>query len=181
MLSNEVCALRLPVEADADELASCVMRSLPELSRWMPWATADYDRDAALAWLRGDIEADAHNFLIIDHDGAIAGSCGLNQIDRLNNRANLGYWVRSDRAGRGLATAAARLVARHGLSELGLQRVEIVMGVENVASRRVAERAGAIFEGTMRDRLRLHERYHDAHLYSIVQPRTPTADGDHRP
>jgi RimJ/RimL family protein N-acetyltransferase len=179
MLSDEVCSLRPPVERDADELAACVRDSLPELSRWMPWATADYDRDAALAWIMGDIEPDAHSFVIIDHDGAIAGTCGLNHIDRLNQRANLGYWVRSDRTGRGLATAATRLVAWHGLHELGFRRLEIIMAVDNVASRRVAERAGAMFEGTMRARLMLHGRSHDAHLYSIVS--TSQQTGERRP
>jgi RimJ/RimL family protein N-acetyltransferase len=175
MLSDEVCALRLPVAADADDLASCVIGSLPELSRWMPWATAAYDRDAALAWINGEVEHDSHTFVIVDHDGSIAGSCGLNQIDRLNNRANLGYWVRTDRTGRGLATAATRLVAQRGLSELGFQRLEILMAVDNVASRRVAERAGATFEGTLRARLRLHGQYQDAHMYSIVSP-SPTSE-----
>jgi RimJ/RimL family protein N-acetyltransferase len=168
MLSNDVCSVRPPVESDADEIVSCVQGSLRDLSRWFPWATADYERTGALAWIRGEIEPGAHSFVVVDHEGAVVGSCGLNRIDRLNNRANLGYWIRSDRVGRGFATSAARLVAHHGLVDLGLHRLEIVMSVDNIASRRVAERTGAEFEGTMRGRLLSHGRYHDAHLFSIV-------------
>ena len=171
MLSNDVCTLRPPIESDAGELVESVARSLPELAPWMPWATAAYDVAAALSWITGEIEPDMHRFLIID-DGAIAGTCGLNGIDARNNRANLGYWRRSDRRRRGLATSAARLLADHGLRELGFHRIEIIMAVDNHASRRVAERVGATFEGTMRDRLLLHDRYHDAHLFSIVPDRT---------
>ena len=167
MLSNDVCTLRPPIESDAAELVECVRQSLPELAPWMPWATAAYDVPTALAWITGEVEPDMHRFLIID-DGAIVGTCGLNEIDAANNRANLGYWRRTDRPHRGFATSAARLLADHGLHDLGFHRIEIFMAVENEASRRVAERVGATFEGTMRGRLLLHGRYHDAHLYSIV-------------
>ena len=171
MLSNDVCTLRPPVESDAVELVECVARSLPELAPWMPWASAAYDVPAALSWITGETEPDMHRFLIID-DGAIAGTCGLDDIDPRNKRANLGYWRRSDRPRRGLATSAARLLAAHGLRDLGFHRIEISMAVENEASRRVAERVGATFEGTMRGRLLLQGRYHDAHLFSIVADTT---------
>jgi RimJ/RimL family protein N-acetyltransferase len=87
---------------------------------------------------------------------------------------------RTDRTGRGLATAATRLVAHQGLIELGFQRLEIVMAVDNVASRRVAERAGATFEGTLRARLCLHGQYHHAHMYSIVSPSPSSERGSDR-
>lgn len=175
MLSDDVCTLRPPVESDAAELASCVARSLRELMPFMPWATADYDERAARDWINGEFDPEMHRFVIVDGDGAIAGTCGLNEIDVRNHRANLGYWRSSDHRGRGFATAAARLLVHHGLRALGLHRIEIIMAVDNIASRRVAERVGATFEGTLRDRLLLHGRYHDAHLFSIVS--TPSTTG----
>ena len=33
--------------------------------------------------------------------GEVLGTIGLNAMDRLNRWANLGYWLRSDRVGRG--------------------------------------------------------------------------------
>jgi RimJ/RimL family protein N-acetyltransferase len=68
----------------------------------------------------------------------------------------------------------APLACRRGPSSprrrrLGLERVEILTAVENEASRRVAERAGATLEGTVRHRFLLHGVYHDAHLYSLVR------------
>ena len=63
--------------------------------------------------------------------------------------ANLGYWVRSSRAGRGVATTATLLTARFGLQTLALQRIEILAAVGNRASQRVAEKAGAKKEGVL--------------------------------
>ena len=75
---------------------------------------------------------------------AYLGGCGLNQIDHANGRANLGYWVRSSAVGRGVATAAVQLVRQWGFEQTSLLRLEVVIAVGNLASHRVAEKAGAI-------------------------------------
>jgi ribosomal-protein-serine acetyltransferase len=169
-LTDGVITLRSLTAADAQPMVAAVRSSLAELTRFMPWATADYGEAAALAWIRGDLEPDSIRYLILGSDGELAGTCGLNLFNRVNRYANLGYWLRSDRTGRGWATRATRLLARHGLTSVGLERVEILMAVENEASRRVAERVGATFEGTLRHRLLLRGQYHDAYLYSLIRP-----------
>ncbi len=169
-LTDGVIRLRRPVDADAAPLCAAVLASLPELTPFMPWATAAFDDTAALEWIRGEREPDEVQYLIVGDDGEVAGGCGLNLFNQVNRFANLGYWLRSDRTGRGWATRATVLLARHGLTRLGLERVEIMMAIENEASRRVAERAGATFEGTLRHRFLLHGVYHDANLYSLIRP-----------
>jgi ribosomal-protein-serine acetyltransferase len=169
ILTDGVITLRSPVDADAPVLCSAVLASLPELMPFMPWATAAYDEAAALSWIRGEREPDEVRYLIVGDDGEVAGGCGLNLFDQPNRHANLGYWLRTDCTGRGWATRATVLLAQHGLTRLGLERVEILMVVENEASRRVAERAGATFEGTLRHRFLLHGTYRDAHLYSLIR------------
>ena len=169
VLTDGVISLRSPVDADAQALCAAVLASSPELAPFMPWATAAFDEAAALSWIRGEIDPDEIRYVIVGEDGEVAGGCGLNQFNEVNHSANLGYWLRTDRTGRGWATRATVLLARHGLTQLGLERVEILMAVENEASRRVAERAGAMFEGTLRQRLLLHGVYHDAHLYSLIR------------
>lgn len=168
-LTDGVIRLRSPVDADAAALNAAVLASLPELTPFMPWATAAHDEAAALSWIRGERQPDEVRYLIVGEDGEVAGGCGLNRFDQVNRRANLGYWLRTDRTGRGWATRATVLLARHGLTRLGLERVEVLMAVENEASRRVAERAGAMLEGTLRRRLLLHGVYRDAHVYSLIR------------
>ena len=58
------------------------------------------------------------NFAVLDvEDGQFLGGVGLNQFNRENNFANLGYWVRSNQTRRGAATAAARLSAKFGFED----------------------------------------------------------------
>jgi ribosomal-protein-serine acetyltransferase len=176
-LTDGVVTLRPPIDADAPAISAAVRSSLPELAPFMPWATAEHDDAAALEWIRGVQGPGEVQCLIIGDDGDIAGGCGLNLFNQVNHAANLGYWLRSDRTGRGWATRATVLLAHYGLTQLGLERVEILMSVENEASRRVAERAGATFEGTLRHRLLLHGRYHDAHLFSLIRSDIGSPDG----
>jgi ribosomal-protein-serine acetyltransferase len=169
LLTDGVITLRRPTEADAPAMVEAVRSSLAELAPFMPWATADYDETRVRDWLQTTRVAGDIRYMILGDAGEVAGGCGLNLFNPYNNSANLGYWLRSDRTGRGWATRATRLLARHGLTAADLERIEIFMSVENEASRRVAERAGATFEGTLRHRLLLHGRYHDTHVFSFIR------------
>ena len=92
----------------------------------------------------------------------------LNHVNRTHQVANLGYLVRTSRAGEGIATEAAKLVARHGFEKLGFQRLEIVVSPENAPSLKVAEKAGAVREGLLRNRLQLHGAPCDAYMHSLI-------------
>ena len=158
---------------DIPRLFEAVRESVPELSAWLPWCHADYSPNDSTAFVNSrDAEwekGEHYSFMTFDlHIGEFLGGVGLNFINRVHNFANLGYWVRSSRTGRGIASAATRLIARFGLEELKFQRLEILTAVDNLASQRVAEKAGATREAVLRKRLFLHDRAHDAVMYSLI-------------
>src|SRR6185369_12615625 len=68
--------------------------------------------------------------------------------------------------------AATELIALYALKELGLKRLEFVIALDNTASQRVAEKVGAKCEGTMRSRLMISGKCHDARLYSLLTEQT---------
>ena len=164
-LTNGRLTLRSPEAADAAAIAECARSSFAELDPWMPWASPDYGVDDAMFWITGESKT---SFIILDDQNTMVGTCGLNGFDEVNRRANLGYWVRTSNVGRGIATAATTLVARYGLTQLDLCRLEVIMSVQNEPSRRVAERVGATNEGILRSRLFLKGITHDAHSFSIT-------------
>lgn len=158
---------------DADDLYQAVRESIAELQPWMPWGHPDYSIEESRDWLalRDEARRDGteYDFYISDAaTGRFLGGVGLNQIKQLHRAANLGYWIRTSAAGRGVATRAARLVARFGFEELNLIRIEIVAAVGNLASQRVAAKVGAVREAVMRKALLLHGIEHDAVLASLV-------------
>ena len=160
---------------DADTLWAAVRESLTELTPWMPWAHPHYAIHETRTWLDAQVSAFAagiaDQFAIVSGDGAYLGACGLNQLDQQNRRANLGYWVRTSVARRGVASAAVGLLRTWAFRETDLLRLEVLVAAGNVASRRVALRTGATEEGLLQSRLVIHGAVHDAVLYSFVKGR----------
>jgi RimJ/RimL family protein N-acetyltransferase len=161
-------------DADVPEMAAAAQESMAELSPWMPWAHENYSETDAAAWVQATREARAsgemYDFAIVDAGGRYAGGCGINHINRPDAVANLGYWVRTSRAGCGIVTAAVRLLVPWTFANTPLNRLEIVVAVGNERSHRVATRVGAQRDAVLRKRILLRGIAHDAVLYSIVRP-----------
>jgi len=60
---------------------------------------------------------------------------------------HIGYWIDKNYANKGYTTVAVEILSEYAFDVLELHRVEINLRPENAASRRVAEKAGYIFEG----------------------------------
>ena len=132
-----------------------------------------YER-CAKAW---DTDGDREFGIFDAVSDEMLGCVGINQINRINRFANMGYWVRASRERRGIASTAARLASGFAFAALGLARIEIVVLPDNMASRRVAEKIGARFECIARSRLQFGSEAHDAAMYSLV-PGDPAARVD---
>ena len=165
--------LRPPLIDDAENIYNAVQVSKPELMPWMDWCRPDFSLDVPIEWIKNqpqDWEQGInYQFLIFDNKSQqFLGGCGLNNINQYYLLANLGYWVRSDRHREGIATEATKRIALFGFQKLGLRRIEIVTREENWASRRVAEKAGAVFEGILRKRIKLGDINVYAAMYSLI-------------
>lgn len=172
-LASERLLLRPFSPDDAEAICSAVLESLEEFLPWLPWCHRRYSIDDTRAFLDGRAEAfekeGEYGFAIVEREsGRLVGACGVNQIDRANARANLGYWVRSGAARRGMATEATLLLARWAFEALQLVRIEIVAAVGNEASQRVAVKAGASREGIARRRLMVRGEALDAVVFSLL-------------
>lgn len=172
-LMDESILLRPYCEADVEHLYSAVRESIPEVSRWLPWCHEKYSLEESRDFIASRRLADKgdewYSFAVFEKpSGAFVGGVGLTFFNLVHQFANLGYWVRTSAAGRGFATSATRLAARFGFEQLALRRIEIVAAADNVASQRVAEKAGAIREGVARKRLLIHGESYDAVVYSLI-------------
>ena len=85
--------------------------------------------------------------------------------------AHIGYWIDQRFANRGLTTRAVQLISDYGFSHLALHRIEINLRPENEASKRVAEKAGFIFEGVRNRYLHISGQWRD-HLCFVKENST---------
>lgn len=157
---------------DADALHRLVRESHASLSKWLAWCDPDYNLDDARAWIDYSMaswkERSAFPFAVVDENaGTLLGGVGLNQLDVEHRSANLGYWIGSLSIRRGFATAAAIHAARFGFDDLGLERIDIHVLPNNLASLAVAHKLRAKHEGTLAHGIVLHGEPHDAILLSL--------------
>jgi len=170
-LTGDSVFLRPYQDADVNHLYEAVRESMGQVSVWMPWCHAHYSVQESRMWIESRPEkredGTSYDFAIFDSSNdSFLGGCGLNRINA--GVANLGYWVRTSRTRQGVATAATLLLARFGFDRLTLNRIEILIAVDNRASQRVAERVGAVREGVLRNRLVVRDAEHDAVMFSLI-------------
>ena len=161
--------------------AAIESRADTKFARWMPWCHENYKIEESREFVEkieagwrdsGDIWRSGMEFgyAVFDAEtGKFLGGTGINQPNRAHKFFNLGYWIRPSAQNRGVASGAARMLARAAFEDLPLNRIEILAVNENVPSRKTAEKAGARFEGVLRSRLLISGAAHDAALYSFVR------------
>ena len=169
-LANAQLVIR-PFEAgDADEFVRAAHESIETVGKWMGWCSPSFSRESALEWFAScDLERAAGRAfdmgIFCATTGQLLGGAGINQLSPHHRYGNIGYWVRQ---GCGIARQAVALLRDFGFQQLGLFRLEIVMGVGNNASKAVAIAAGTAFECRARNRIFLHGQPIDALIYSLV-------------
>jgi RimJ/RimL family protein N-acetyltransferase len=106
------------------------------------------DQVAIASWDSGQ----RAEFLVQDTaTGARLGRVGLDLSQP--GAAEIGYWTDPRTRNRGVATSAVRAACHWAVTTLGLELIEWRCEVGNIASRRVAEKAGFLIEATLRKRL----------------------------
>lgn len=142
--------LRRPQRADVAALFAAFCAD-PEVTRWLSWATHRSTADthafidiSDLQWSRGP---SGPLLIFTRHDGELIGSTGL--AFETPTRASTGYVLRKSAWGRGYASEAmACMVA---LSEQhDVVRLQAICHVDHLASARVLEKSGLVFEGILR-------------------------------
>lgn len=147
VLSTDLVELRRRRPGYTEALAAAVAASYPELHRWLEWANTMPSAEELRTMLKGAeaaFDADEEwSYLLFEHDtGELVGSAGLYRRPRADG-FEIGYWVHSDRTGRGYATAAARALSDAAFACLPeIERVEIRTDKTNQASAAVPRKLG---------------------------------------
>jgi len=142
-------------EDDTDALVARI--NDPDVANFLDLVPQPYTLEDAREWLAISAEgwrtgtSARFGIHVRGIDGA-AGGIGLRFLGDLDEGgAEVGYWVGAEARGRGTATAATRAAARWAFEAVpGLERLQLRAAVENVASNRVAEKAGFTREGVLR-------------------------------
>jgi RimJ/RimL family protein N-acetyltransferase len=138
---------------------------------WLGQMPTPYTDDDARAWLEVNTEGQSTGrkvtWAVADpDDDRLLGA--INAFDIGEVDCEIGYWAHPEARGRGLTTAAMRLVTQYCFDELAVRRVRAVAALDNAASRHVIESVGLRQTGVERLGTRLRTGHADAALYDVL-------------
>lgn len=124
----------------------------------------------AQTWLSGYLgggrPGQRSGFVVLEDADTPVGLAVVPRFDPETATAELGYIVAADARGRGVATAALALLGAWAFSELEAQRLELLIDVDNEASKRVATRSGYLREGVLRSLFVKEQLRRDTEIWS---------------
>jgi RimJ/RimL family protein N-acetyltransferase len=124
-----------------------------EIHRWtvtLPWPYTEQD---AHNWIESHPSrrrsGSSYDFAVVE--AGTRSFCGSITLARHANEprsAGVGYWIAPWARNRGYASEALRLLVQHAFDDTGINRIILITMVGNVASERVAAKAGFEVTGT---------------------------------
>jgi ribosomal-protein-alanine N-acetyltransferase len=100
----------------------------------------------------------------------VIGWCGYHTWYLPHFRAEIGYALSDDAAkGKGFMKEAFPSVLKHGFEEMSLQRIEALIGPDNIPSLKLVKAFGFTEEGRLREHYFKDGRLEDSILFSLLK------------
>lgn len=120
----------------------------PEIPRFIPFIPPSYTEEDGRTWL-AKVErrwqgSEERTFAIVEYEGD--RFLGVVTI-RLHEGGSIGFWLGREGRGRGVMTEAVKAVVNWARGQHGIERLYITAHPDNLASQRVAEKAGFVRVG----------------------------------
>lgn len=155
-------AAALAAAANNPKIAANLRNSFPS-----PYTPADAEWFIRDCITHGEERRLARAIMI---EGKAAGSAGVFLKDDVYERsAELGYWLAEAYWGRGIMTEAVRRICREAFARFDIVRIFAEPFDSNLGSRRVLEKAGFTYEGTMRNGVFKNGRVLSYRVYSLLR------------
>jgi RimJ/RimL family protein N-acetyltransferase len=174
VLEGRNIILRLYVESDLDEYLR-LHAKLVERGEFFPISLKS-DADTRKEFgEHGWWEEHTGRMLITAKDGRMLGGIGFFQPSPYQAGYELGYGIfKPEDRGKGYMTAALRIFSAYLFELKPIPRLQVATAVDNVASRRIAEKCGYKHEGTFRKFFYMRGKHHDCHVLSLLREECPT-------
>jgi len=187
LVNGHEVVLRSPRVRDGAAWREVRLRERDRIEPW--WGTSPMsweDRHEISEWVASYLAARRAGragealTLVVECDGEFAGQSNLERIDHTARSAEMGGWIDSRFGGRGVSTAAARLLIDYAFVRLRLHRLTGPICEGNIAATWGARRLGMVCEGKMSGFLDIGGRRRDHYLWALtvdqyVPPELPSA------
>lgn len=96
------------------------------------------------------------------------GNIGFFRIMAEHYRAEIGYMLITDEQQKGIMLEAIRKVIEFGFTNMNLHSIEANINPENIASKKLLEKAGFIKEAHFKENYFFNGKFFDSEIYSLL-------------
>ncbi len=130
-----------------------------------------FTRQSHENWIRNMIEPGKVVQMIIcdEKTGQSLGSVYIRDIDHTHHKGEYGIFIGEAAArGRGVGTAAAKLMIKYGFEQLGLHKIFLRVFADNGQAIRSYEKAGFVQEAYLKDDVCIEGKYRDMLFMAVI-------------
>jgi [ribosomal protein S5]-alanine N-acetyltransferase len=177
MIKGKNIVLRKPVEEDLETVYN-LMSNYEDKGEFIP------PRFPSLELMKKNFKekgtwykSDSDGFLITDKSGEIIGEIGYFKSIPYANGYEVGFqvWKKAER-NKGFMTEALKILSAYIFDIEEIMRLQLNIATGNIASWKVAEKAGYTYEGTMRKVFYCRRKHEDMKIYSLLRDECPSLD-----
>jgi len=164
--------LRPVTLASAQTIFNSIRRSRDHLQRWLPFVDQTTSVNDTRRFIKTTIKSSCPKkdmIFEIAENNVFAGLISLKEIDHLNAKAEIGYWLDDTMIGKGIMIRSCKALINYAFNELGLNRIFIKIAIGNNKSAAIPLNLGFFPEGTERDGEFLNNKFQDLMVYSMLK------------
>lgn len=161
-----------PIEIkNTQTIYDAIDRNRTFLRHWLPFVDATKSVQNTRAFVKSIVDNAEwrQEVFTINYNNEFAGLIGLKDIDYLNHKAEIGYWLIENMTGKGIATQSVEKLVSFCFRKMEMNRICIKCAVKNTPSSNIPKRLGFNFEGIERAGERNATSYFDLEVYSVLK------------
>lgn len=132
-------------------------QSLDDTHELIRQIQARYARREAIRW-----------GITLKGEDTVIGSCSFHHFGEGFHHTETGYELNRAFWRQGIMGEAVSAILTYGFSELGLHRIEAIIDITNEASKALLLKLGFTYEGNLRQRYYMHDRFEDEYYFGLL-------------
>ena len=120
-------------------------------------------------WFKGLKDSKDIRFIVADDDDNALGTCIICEVDNNNKNCEIGIKLARSAQGKGIGTEAIKRAVDYAFRHLNMHRIYARILEDNIASRKLFEKIGFVFEGKQRQAVFKNGKYNDLCLYGLLE------------
>ncbi|WP_114784082.1 GNAT family N-acetyltransferase [Botryobacter ruber] len=156
---------------DAPAIYHIIENTREYLRKWLPfigYSDSVTDAEEFIISVTGKRPTQDMVFTMV-FNNEIVGIVGYKNINALNHKLEIAYWLHDDFRGKGITSRACSKLVEYAFTKLRMNRVQIKVAVDNEASKRIPLKLGFTREGVEREGECFGDAYADMEVYSLLK------------